>query len=323
MSIVSGASGTGNGTVEVSVAANVSTGERTGTLTIAGQAVAVRVAGLAIVPCTFDISPASATFEHDPATGSFTVSAGEGCEWSAQSQVAWLTVTSGDRGSGAGRVAYSVDSNGTPDARTGAIVVADRTFLVTQSGQPLTCNYSVAPVTVSACMSVSTELTTTIGTGNGCSWTAAPAAPWISIRTQSGTGPATVRFTVSDNWDAPRNSLIMIRWPTPTAGQNVQVAQAGCRYAVSVSSIAVDAAGGPRSFDVYQQSDPLECGGPLQDACVWTAQSGADWITISSPATQRGDQRVSVVVAPNPSASARTGVVTVRDKTVTITQTGR
>jgi len=323
ISIVSSASGTGNGTVEVSVAANVSTGERAGTLTIAGQPVAVHVAALAVEPCTFDLSPASATFDHASGTGSFTVSAPDGCEWTAQSRVAWLAVTSGDHGSGAGRVAYAVDNNGTPDSRTGMIAIADRMFTVTQSGSPLTCEYSVAPVTVAACMSVPYDMATTIATTNGCSWTATAGAPWISIRNQTGSGPATVRFTVSDNWDAPRNSLVMIRWPTPTAGQNVQIAQAGCRYAVSASSIAVEAAGGSRSFDVYQQSDPLDCGGPLQDACVWTAQSGADWITISSPATQRGDQRVSLVVAPNASAAPRTGVVTVRDKTVTITQTGR
>ena len=323
MSIVNSATGTGNGTVEISVAANASIGERTGTLTIAGQPVAVHVAGLAVERCTFDISPANATFDHDSGTGGFTISTPEGCEWSAQSLVAWLAITSGDHGSGAGRVAYSIDNNGTPDSRTGTITVADRTFIVTQSGQPPTCAYAVAPVTVAACMSVPHELTTTITTANGCPWTAAAGAPWVSIQNQSGTGAATVRFSLSNNWDAPRNSLVMIRWPTPTAGQNVQVAQAGCRYAVSVSSIAVEAAGGPRSFDVYQQSDPLECGGPLQDACVWTAQPGADWIAISSPATQRGDQRVSLVVAPNPSAAARTATVAVRDKTVTITQTGR
>lgn len=323
MSIVSGASGSGNGSVQVSVTASASASERTGTVTIAGQAIAVRVEGLVVGPCTIDISPASATFGHDPGTGRFDVTAPEGCEWSAQSRAAWLTIASGDRGSGAGSVAYSVDTNGTSDSRTGAIAVANRTFVVTQSGLPPTCEYSVAPVTVAACMSVPLELTTTITTANGCSWSAAAGAPWISIVNGSGSGAATVRFTVSDNWDAPRHSLVMIRWPTPTAGQNVQVSQAGCRYAVSVSSIAVDAAGGVRTFDVYQQSDPLECGGALQDACVWTAQSSAGWITISSPATGRGDQRVSLVVAPNPETAPRNGVVTVRDKTVTITQTGR
>jgi hypothetical protein len=95
----------------------------------------------------------------------------------------------------------------------------------------------------------------------------------------------------------------------PVRGQRVQH-RCGCRR-------------GRAHFRRVQQSDPLECGGALQDACVWTAQSSAGWITISSPATGRGDQRVSLVVAPNPETAPRNGVVTVRDKTVTITQTGR
>jgi hypothetical protein len=87
----------------------------------------------------------------------------------------------------------------------------------------------------------------------------------------------------------------MVRWPTPTAGQNIRVMQAGCVYAVSRDAISVGAAGGTSTFDVLQQSQPTSCGGPLQDRCVWT----------------------------NPTAAARTGRVRVRDKTVTITQTGQ
>ena len=46
MSITSGASGTGNGTVNVSLSPNPSETTRTGTLTIAGQTVAVQEEGL-------------------------------------------------------------------------------------------------------------------------------------------------------------------------------------------------------------------------------------------------------------------------------------
>jgi hypothetical protein len=327
MTIAGGANGSGNGTVEISVAANTSTTERTGTLTVAGQAVAVSVASIPAESCTYDISPASATVGSDGTTGRFSVSAPASCDWSAQSQSAWLRIASGDRGSGAGTVAYAVDANGTPDARTGTIVVADRTFVVTQGGQPPVCAYSVAPVTIAACMSVPYDLTTTITTTDGCSWKAeasVASASWIAMKSTSGSGGATIHFTIADNWDAPRNGVVMITWPTPTAGQNVQIAQAGCRYAVSVPAIAMDAAGGAGTFNVYQQSDPLECGGPLQDGCLWSAQSSETWITITSPATQRGDQPVSFAVAPQaPVAAARTGVITVRDKTVTITQAGR
>src|ERR1051326_8141195 len=54
MSIVAGATGTGNGAVEVSVDANPTSTDRTAALTIAGQSVAVRVAGLSPAPCRID-----------------------------------------------------------------------------------------------------------------------------------------------------------------------------------------------------------------------------------------------------------------------------
>ena len=323
MTIRSGATGSGNGTVEISVAANTSTTARTGTLTVAGQAVAVSVEGLASESCTYDLSPPSATFGSDAGTGRFAVVAPASCDWSAQSQAAWLTITAGDRGSGAGSVAYAMSGNSTAESRTGTIVVADRTFTVVQSGQPPACEYSVAPVTVAACMSAPYDLTTTITTARTCSWSAAADASWISVKDASGSGTATIRFTVSDNWDTPRQGLVMIRWPTPTAGQNVRVSQAGCRYAVSVTEIASDATGGARSFDVLQQSDPLECGGPLQDGCLWTAQTTVSWIVVTTSMPQKGDQRVSFLILANDSSASRTGTITVRDKSIRVTQAGR
>ena len=173
-------------------------------------------------------------------------------------------------------------------------------------------------------MSAPYNLTATITTQQGCTWTANPDASWITLDGgQSGTGSGTISFRVSDNWDAPRQGVIMVRWPTPTAGQNVRVLQAGCLYAVSTTAVSVGAAGGPGRFDVIQQSVPNTCGGPLQNACRWNAQSDVSWITITTTMPQAGDNPVSFTVAPNDSTSARTGVITVRDKSVRITQSGR
>jgi hypothetical protein len=132
-----------------------------------------------------------------------------------------------------------------------------------------------------------------------------------------------VSFTVSDNWEAPRHGVVMVRWPTETAGQNLQVAQAGCYYAVSTNAISMAAAGGPGQFSVIQTSDPIECGGATQDRCLWTAQSDVPWITITTSMPQVGDNPVSFSVAANPGTSARTGRITVRDKIVQITQSGQ
>jgi hypothetical protein len=115
----------------------------------------------------------------------------------------------------------------------------------------------------------------------------------------------------------------MVRWPTPTAGQNVRVLQAGCLYAVSTAAVSVGAAGGPDRFEVLQHSVPNSCGGPLQNACQWSAHSDVSWITITTTMPQAGDNPVSFTVAANDSTSARSGTITVRDKVVRITQSGR
>ncbi len=324
MSIVAGASGSGPGAVQVAVAANPSTIERTGTLTIADKTVAVRVDALATEPCTVDLQPSSASIGADAATGSFAVTTPSHCEWSARSSASWLTITAGAQGTGSGTVAYAVDRNAATASRSGGIAVGARTFLITQAGSAAACDYSVAPVEIAVCMSLSSELTTTLTTQPGCTWTAESAASWLTLQSAaSGNGPATVRFTVSDNWDAPRLGVLMLRWPTVTAGQNVRVSQAGCRYAVSTSSIAAVAAGGAYTFDVIQQSDPLECGGPLQNGCVWSAVSNAPWITVTSSMPRRGDDRVTLQIAANDSTAPRSGSVSVRDRAVQIVQSGR
>lgn len=74
------------------------------------------------------------------------------------------------------------------------------------------------------------------------------------------------RYTA--NYDAPREGTVNVRWPTPTAGQNLHVSQTGCRYTVTKTAISFAASGGAGSFDVLQQSDPTACGGPKQDACI-------------------------------------------------------
>jgi hypothetical protein len=116
---------------------------------------------------------------------------------------------------------------------------------------------------------------------------------------------------------------VKVRWPTPTAGQNVRVAQAGCFYSVSRASISFTAGGGSATFDVLQQSDPITCGGATQDRCVWTAQSNVPWITITSSMPRSGDNPVAFTVAANTGPAAREGRITVRDKVVVVTQAGQ
>jgi hypothetical protein len=310
--------------VKYSVAANPSSDARAATLTIGGQAHAIGQQGHVTIECTYAIEPNSASFGSDGGSASFAVTTASTCAWTAASSAAWVRITAGGQGSGSGTVSFTVDRNTGPDSRSATIAVADKAFTVTQSGEPaqVVCEYSVGPVQFNPCMPAATVMTT-ITTQASCPWTATSNVSWLTLPSGgSGNGSANISIAFSSNYDAPREGLVMVRWPTPTAGQNVRVSQAGCHYAVSRTSFSFAAAGGSGSFDVLQESDPNSCGGATQDACVWTATSDVSWITITSSMPRAGDNPVAFTVAPNGATAARTGHITVRDQVVTVTQAG-
>jgi Viral BACON domain/Putative binding domain, N-terminal len=323
LSITSSSSGSGNAAVTFSAASNETSGARTGTLSIAGLPITVSQVGVS-APCEYVVSPDRTSFSKDAGSGTVAVTAAPSCAWSAASNAPWLTVTAGAQGNGNGTVSFAVSRNTTTLERRADLMVAAQTIAITQGGDVGGCQYSVAPIVFNVCMTAP-ALTTTITTSDGCPWTATARSdsPWLSVTGgSSGSGSGSITMRVSDNWDAPREGVVEVRWPTPTEGQNLRVSQAGCLYAVSPSAISIGATGGPGTFRLITFAEPNTCGGPLQDACVWTAQADVPWITIPR-SSGRGDDDVSFTVAVNTTGVARTGRITVRDKTVVISQSGQ
>ena len=323
ITVTAGSTGTGPGTVTYAVTANAATEARNGSLTIGDQSLRIAQQGRVGTVCRYDITPEAAEFGKDAGTGTVTVIAPSGCAWTALSTASWIMFTSAASGSGNGSVTYAVERNNDNAERRGGIAVADRVFSVRQSGDSGSCQYSVAPVDVRPCMPGG-SVTATVTTQPFCPWSVTSNASWLDVSSAgSSSGTGAVTFTFSDNYDAPRDGIVMIRWPTPTAGQNIHVAQAGCRYSVTRSAFSFAAAGGTGTFDVFQESDPNTCGGATQDRCVWTARSDVSWISVSTSMPRSGDNPVTFLVANNDGTPARTGTITVRDKAVTITQAGR
>ena len=322
VTVASPASGTGPGTVSYAVAANADTSAREQTLMVATRP--YRISQEARASCSASISPEQQAFGDEGGHGEVQVTtSAPGCTWSAATTVAWLAITAGASGQGAGVVKFTAGPNNEPDARTGTLTIASRTFTVTQDGegnvQPAGCTYAVSPAEFTPCMPGG-RITASVTTQPRCQWTVTPGVSWLSVpsgASASGAGSITIAFT--DNYDAPRDGLIMVRWPTPTAGQNIRIEQAGCTYGVSQASFSMAAAGGSASFSVVQESQPNSCGGAMQDQCRWTAQSNVSWITITTGMPRMGDNPVAFTVAANTGA-ARTGRITVRDQTVTISQ---
>jgi hypothetical protein len=322
ISVTAGQTGTGTGTVTISIQANTGSTARTATLTIAGNTVTVRQAGTP-VPCEYALTVSNDDFDADGGQGTVAVVTTASCAWQAVPQASWITISGNATGTGAGVVAFSVGANPETVSRTGVLMVAGHTIAIDQRGNTSACEYRVEPVTLSTCMSWSHDLMSQVTTQAGCPWTATSTVGWMTVvEGDSGSGTGTIRLRGDANYDARRSAILQVRWPTVTAGQNVVVDQAGCSYAVSTSSLTFTSAGGTARFDVLQQSDPYKCGGPLQNGCVWSAVSDASWITITTSMPRTGDDAVQFTVAANPASTPRTGTITVRSRTVTITQAG-
>jgi hypothetical protein len=136
ISITSGKSGSGDGTVTYSVLDNTGASTRTATITVAGRSHTVTQAG---IPCTYSISPTSRSFQSGGGTGStVSVTAPSGCGWtaSASKRDKWIKITSGKTGSGNGTVTYSVSANTgkKSKSRNATITVAGKSHTVTQEG---------------------------------------------------------------------------------------------------------------------------------------------------------------------------------------------
>jgi sugar lactone lactonase YvrE len=130
ITVVSGAPGTGNGTVTLSVAPTISPNGRSFSVGIANQTFVVSQGGT----CTFSIGSTTALFNGAGGTGSVAVTSNPGnCSWGISSDSpSWLTITSPLSGFGSATINYSV-APATGTGRTGNLNIMGQTFTVTQS----------------------------------------------------------------------------------------------------------------------------------------------------------------------------------------------
>lgn len=206
LTITSGSSGTGSGTVGYSVSAN-SGSSRTGTLTIAGKSFSVFQQGSST--CTYGISPISDTVSSSGGTKTIAVTTQSGCQWTANSTLGWASIVSGNSGTGNGTVSYSVAEN-QGVSRSGTMLIAGKNFTINQSA-PQGCTYSIN--------SLINNFSSTGGTGSlsvnteaGCSWTAVSNVSWASIISGgSGVGSDAVSFSVAaNNTGSNRTGMITV-----------------------------------------------------------------------------------------------------------------
>ena len=128
ITITAGATGTGNGVVTFSAAANPGS-PRTATITIGGQDHTVTQGS----SCSYSLSSTSLSLGKNQSTGrTVNLTTTSLCTWTATSNDSWLTITSGASGTGNGTVRFDVARNDTGSDRTGTLTIANLTFTVNQ-----------------------------------------------------------------------------------------------------------------------------------------------------------------------------------------------
>jgi hypothetical protein len=128
------ASGNGDGEVTYIVRDNFAGSPRGGTISVAGRSFAIKQAGEVATDCTYTITPAYTAVAAPGGSGSLTVSTQEHCSWQAESNVSWITITSGCCGIGNGQITYTIAANTGAGGRKGVISVGSQSFAVKQAG---------------------------------------------------------------------------------------------------------------------------------------------------------------------------------------------
>jgi len=196
ITITSGGSSPGSGTVHFLVAGNTNAADRAGTLTVAGQMVTVNQAGGG---CAVALSPVSAKFKASGGTGTVKVTPGlTNCDWSAASNNGFITLTTSASGTGKGSIGYSVAGNATTVAQSGSITIGGETFTIDEAGVP--CEISLGQASAVFGSAGGSSNVTVTANGTNCEWKAVVSGPFIHITSgDSGAGSGQIDYTVEPN----------------------------------------------------------------------------------------------------------------------------
>ena len=142
------------------------TASRSGTITIAGKKIVITQQGYEL-----SIDPQVAEVGSNAGAGQFGVSAPIDAVWEAIADCDWITIIGARTGIGDGVIQYTIADNTTGATRTGRIVIAGKTYTITQK--------TTLPVTTKAIGSGTIVGAGSYNQGTSVTLTATPAAGYV------------------------------------------------------------------------------------------------------------------------------------------------
>ncbi len=150
------------------------------------------------VRCTYTINPTSWVAPECGGRTLVQVSTQANCTWTAQSNVAWLSVSSAS-GTGSASTMVTASSNLTGQTRTGTVTYSGTgwtaTLTVHQRPCVQACTYTINPTSARFSARGGSVRVEVISSPN-CRWTATSPCGWVTVSPSSGTGSAVVRVSV-------------------------------------------------------------------------------------------------------------------------------
>jgi hypothetical protein len=336
--IISGGSGTNDGTFVVSIQDNPSLSSRSATVSVnagpnGSQSITINQEGADPDPAELVVTPESRSVGSEGETTTFEVSnAGdEPMSWSASSDASWASITSGESGTDEGTIEVTVAENTSLSSREATITVdaeeaGTETVTVAQSGaDPDPAELVVTP---DSCTVGPEGETTTFEVSNAgdepMSWSASSDASWASITSgESGTDEGTIEVAVGENTSLSSREATITVDAGEAGTEAVTVTQAGAdatpaELVVTPESRSVGSEGETTTFEVSNAGD---------EPMSWSASSDASWASITSGESGTDEDTIEVTVAENTNLSSRQATITVDageagSKEVTITQAG-
>ncbi len=302
---VSPENGSWNSTLTVTYAENVSTGERTGRITVTGGDIIVsltitQLAGAA----TLTVNPSERSVESTDGSVAFTLESN--ISWSASDDAPWLTV-SPENGNGNGTITAAYTENTTTSQRKGTITITGsgitRTVIVTQEASSAILAVSPSDQSVGSLAG-----STNFKIESNINWSVSDDADWLIVFPISGNGGETITATYTKNSSInQRVGAITVKGGGITRTVTVTQSAEEAELTVSPPDLSVGSEAGSTAFEIKSNLS-------------WNVSDDASWLTVS-PASGSNNGTLTVNYESNISLSQRVGLITVSGGGITRTVT--
>lgn len=308
ITVLQGASGSGNGTVLIRIAQNDTLDARVGTLLVAGKTVSVSQSQR---PCVVDITPQSYSLGNAAATLDFVVTMPYPCRYAAETLDSWITFPGGNSYVGSQTVKANVAANSTGWARTGTVTIANTRRSFQQNALPMPCRYTWSQSSVSVGPGSST-FEVGFSVDPGCRWSLDRGfGSFVSIEgSSSGVGNGKLVARVLPNpTSSERTAVVQLEGQPLTVQQAPRVAV--CSYILSNNRFDFPASGGTFSVTLT-----------TEEGCTWSPKPNANWLQREAPHVYEGSATLNYRVLANTSPLSRISSIDVGTAKIIVEQAG-